>query len=248
MSIRTPLSAGEKDIRCFSLGRSPALAPCLALSVTLLVAGCGNLTAGGGTGEASVVVSGDAPDPSPTPSVISTVESTPWSSTGAPDPFPTDHDDGTDGGNDGDDDDDDPEGELEAEFSLFLVSDDDTLVPLTDGDVEVRVDLQGLEEPEVAERIVAAGRYVALRIVFSEIEVEVDSGLFIDGEPVVGAIDIDIDTNLVVDKDLDLDIGEDERVVLVVDLNAASWLQAVDPVAKTVDPQDFADLIGVTLR
>ena len=223
MSTRTPRSTRAKDIRILAL----------ALGLTVAVAGCGNLTAGGATGEASVVVSGDAPDPSP---ALSVGESTPWSAAGTSGPFPTDHDD------------DDPEGELEAEFSLFLVADDGTPVPLTDGDVEIRIDLQGLAEPEVAERIVAAGQYIALRIVFSEIEVEVDAGLFIDGEPVVGAIDIDIDTNLVVDKSLDLHIGDDERVVLVIDLNAASWLQAVDPVAKTVDPQDFAGLIAVTLR
>ena len=45
-----------------------------------------------------------------------------------------------------------------------------------------------------------------------------------------------------------LDIGRDQRVELLVDLNAASWLQAVDPLRGTVDAQIFADLVSVIIR
>jgi hypothetical protein len=208
-----------------------------AVCFSLAAAGCGNLTAGGATGEAAVVVSGDAPDSAPAASVVEA----PPSTLVAAEPASTEHDGGGE-------EDEHPEGELEAEFSLFLVTDDDELVPLTDGDVQILIDLEGLQEPEVADRVVAARSYTALRMVFSEIEVEVDAGLIIGGVPVIGSIDIDIETSLVVEKSLALDIEDEERVVLVVDLNAASWLQAVDPVARTVDPQEFADLIAVTMR
>lgn len=209
-----------------------------ALGLLAAAAACGSLTAGGATGEAAVIVSGDAPDSPPAASLI---EAPPAAWAAASEPASTEHD------GEGEEDE-HPEGELEAEFSLFLVAGGGELVPLTDGDVQIRIDLEGLGEPEVADRVVAARSYTALRIVFSEIEVEVDAGLIIDGEPVVGPIDIEIDTSLVVEKSLALDIGDEERVVLVVDLNAASWLQAVDPVARTVDPQVFADLIAVGLR
>lgn len=222
MNDRTPRSAPPGGLRLF------------VLALTLAAAGCGNLTAGGATGEAAVVVSGDAPDSPPAASLI---EGPPSAWAAASGPASTEHEE-----------DERPEGELEAEFSLFLVADGGELVPLTDGDVQIRIDLEGLGEPEVADRVVAARSYTGLRIVFSEIEVEVDAGLIIDGVEVTGPIDIEIDTSLVVEKSLALDIGDEERVVLVVDLNAASWLQAVDPVARTVDPQVFADLIAVGLR
>lgn len=206
------------------------------LSVLLiwgLASGCGNLTAGG-VGEASVAMSGDAPDDGPTPqmSVVSG-------------PAQTSHD--ADGGSG----EDDPEGQIEADLSVFLVAADGDLVPMTDGQVRVRVDLQGVEEPEIASRSVTATTYTHLRMVFTEIDVEVDAGLIINGEPVVGSIDVEIDdASLTVERPIDVEIGDGERVDLLIDLNADSWLQAVDPTAipPTVDAQVFADLVTVRVR
>ena len=142
-----------------------------------------------------------------------------------------------------------PEGEVEAEFSLFLVSESGTVVALTETDVRIAVDLEGIEEPEVANQVVASGMYTSMRIVFTEIEAEVDAGLIINGVPVVGQIRVELeDISLTVTKPLALDIGRDQRVELLVDLNAASWLQAVDPLLGTVDAQIFADLVSVIIR
>lgn len=208
--------------------------PTRLLVVALLstTASCGNLTAGGATGEARVILSGDAPDPAPTllstASVIQLDEG----------PGSTDHEDN-------------PEGEVEAEFRMYLVSETGALVELTEGEARVRVDLEGVEEPEVASRLIDATGYSALRIVFTEIEAEVDAGLFINGVEVTGPIRVELeDLTLTVDRALELDLSENEVVEVLVDLNAASWLQAVDPVTvpATVDPQVFADLITVTVR
>lgn len=200
-----------------------------ALLIWALASGCGNLTAGG-VGEASVAMSADAPDDGAAPqmSVVSG-------------PAPTSHDD----------DDDDPEGQLEADLSVFLVAADGDLVPVTDGQVRVRVDLQGVEEPEIGSRTVTATTYTHLRIVFTEIEVEVDAGLIINGEPVLGEIDVEIDdVSLTVERPINVEIADGERVELLIDLNADSWLQAVDPttIPPTVDAQLFADLVTVRVR
>lgn len=198
----------------------------LALAVVGALAACGNLTAGG-IGEASVVMSGDAPDQGASPQ-MAVVDG----------PARTDHDD----------DDDDPEGELEADLTVFLVSAGGEAFLLTDGEVRVRVDLEGVEEPTIASRTVAAGDYTALRIVFTEIEVEVDAGLVIGGVEIVGPVDVEFESELTVERAIDVTIEDGERAELLVDLNAESWLQAVDPVTLAVDAEVFADLVTVRQR
>ena len=110
-------------------------------------------------------------------------------------------------------------------------------------------DLQGVREPEVARQVVTAATYKALRIVFTEIETEIDAGEVINCVPVMGPVEIEIeDTVLTVDRSLNLTIGDAEVAVLVVDLNAASRLEALDPVSATVDAQVFANLITVVVQ
>lgn len=206
----------------------------LLLGALGVLAGCGNLTAGG-VGEAAVSMSGDAPDDgsSPQMAVVSDPSS---SSMDLLDPTLSDHDD-------------DPEGDVEAELSVFLVAEDGTATALTDGDVRVRVDLEGVEEPEIGSRRVSAGTYTALRMVFTEIEAEVEAGLIIDGELVTGLIEVDIDdANLPVERILDLEIPDGGSADLLIDLNSESWLEAVDPLTNTVDAQVFADLVTVRVR
>lgn len=220
-------------------GRTRRARPALALFLGIASVACGNLTAGG-VGEATVVMSGDAPDQTshastsaPQPAIVSSEDPSVASSTDA---LPTDHDD-------------DPRGELDAELSVFLVAADGDVVPVTDGVVRVRVDLDGVREPEIGSTTVEARGYTGLRMVFTEIEAEVEGGLIIDGQPVIGLIDVEIDdVNLPVEKTIDVEVAEGGQVELLIDLNADSWLLAVDPVTMTVDPQVFADWVTVRVR
>lgn len=221
-------------------GRRLTGALLLAGGLAVLTA-CGNLTAGG-IGEATVVMSGDAPDESTAPQsaiVSQPAKTQSWepagTDLGTSDPAPTDHDDA--------------EGQLEADLTVYLVSAEGELTPVTDGEVEVRLDLDGVEEPEIGSRTVNATSYSALRMVFTEIEAQVEAGLIIDGQPVTGPIDVEIDdVTLTVEKALSLEVADGERVELLIDLNAESWLLAVDPVTNTVDAQTFADLVTVRVR
>lgn len=196
----------------------------LALVLMGTLAACGNLTAGG-VGEAAVAMSGDAPDEGASPQ-MAVVDG----------PASTDHDD------------DDPEGELEADLTVFLVSSGGETLTLTDGEVRVRVDLQGVDEPTIGSRVVAAGTYTSLRIVFTEIEVEVDAGLVIGGVEIVGPIDVEFEGVLTVDRAIDVTIDDGESAELLIDLNAESWLQAVDPLTLAVDAEVVADLVAVRQR
>lgn len=222
--------------RCTEAFLPPRMRRATTLLVLGALAGCGNLTAGG-IGEASVAMSGDAPDDASSPQMAVVSD-------------PTSESLDLLGGALADSDD-NPEGEVEAELSVFLVAEDGTAIPLTDGDVRVRVDLKGVEEPEIGSRRVSAGTYAALRMVFTEIEAEVSDGLIINGQPVVGIIDVEIEhVNLVVERSLNLDIPDGGRVELVIDLNSEDWLQAVDllTVPPSVDAQVFADLVTVRVR
>ena len=202
----------------------PLVRSALALALMGALAACGNLTAGG-VGEAEVAMSGDAPDEGASPQ-MAVVDG----------PAATDHDD------------DDPEGELEADLTVLLVSTDDETLTLTDGEVRVRVDLQGVEEPTIGSRVVSAGTYTSLRIVFTEIEVEVDAGLVIGGVEIVGPVEVEFEGVLTVDRAIDVTIDDGERAELLVDLNAESWLQAVDPLTLTVDAAVVAELVAVRQR
>ena len=209
------------------------------LAALAVLWGCGNLTAGG-IGEASVAMSGDAPDPAPAPApaqVAPSGDTPPSGFQGALlAPLPTDHDD-------------DPDGDVEAQLSVFLLASDGDLAPLTDGIVRVRVDLDGVEEPQIGSSTVTATTYTALRMVFTEIEVEVDPGTVINGRTILEPIDVEIDdVTLTVDKPVDVVVADGQRVELLIDLNAQAWLQALDPVTLTVDAQTFADLVTVRVR
>lgn len=209
----------------------------LALPLLIGGAACGNFTAGGiETGEARVTLAGDAQPSGPASLAPLHV---PPNMAAAQGPSPTDHDD----------DDDQPEGEIEAEFRIYLVKDDGGLIALTDADVQVRVDLEGVQQPQVASRIVDAAVYTDFRIAFTEIEAEVDAGLIINGEPVTGPIDVELEgPDLIVDRPLAVDLGDGEVVEILVDLNAADWLQAVDPLTGTVSAEAFASFIEVRVQ
>jgi hypothetical protein len=200
----------------------------------LLVAtgACGNLTPGG-VGEATVAVTGNVPTPAPTssPSLATVFESTARSS----------HDDEVDEA-------DEVEGEVEVEFLVSLVSENGSEARLGDGALRVRVDLQGVEEAPVVTQLIPAVRYTELRLVFTEIDVEVEGGLVINGEPVTGEIRVELeDVSLLLTRPIDLDVGHGQEVLLVIDLNAPAWLTAVDPILLTVDETVFAGLINVVI-
>jgi hypothetical protein len=202
----------------------------------LAAAGCGNLTMGG-FGEAVVVVSGDAPDSvAATPAVVAAAPALSRVSSTSEGPARADEEDR-------------PEGQLEATMRLYVVSQAGSVIPLSDDDLEIRLDLGGVEQDETVPQQIPADVYTDLRIVFLEIEVQVDAGLVIAGDTITGPIDIDMEMDsLVVNRPLSLDIADQERAEILVDLNAASWLQAVDPLTLSVDANDFAELIAIVVR
>lgn len=205
----------------------------LVLMVAVVAASCGNLTAGG-FGEAVVVVSADSPDTQLAARAAAVLPSFARSETLSGAPARSD---------------DRPEGQLEATLLLYLVSADGALVPLSDDEIEISVDLEGVEQDETPSRQIPVDVYTHLRIVFLEIHVEVDAGLVINGDTITGPIDVEMESDsLTVDRPVNLALDSGERAEILVDLNAGAWLQAVDPETSTVDAGVFADLVSVVLR
>jgi len=142
---------------------------------------------------------------------------------------------------------DDVEGHIEVKFALALADESGNVVQLGDDELQVNVDLRGDFEAEAVDRqLIPATRYVELRVVFDEIEIEVQ-GLVIDGVPIPD-VDIDIDDpTLVVTRVLDLEVPERRAVELLIDLNALAWLDLVDPLTGLVDGAVFASLVDVAV-
>lgn len=209
---------------------SPARAGFTLVLLLLAAAGCGTLTMGG-LAEAEVTVSGDAPDPGTAAANVP----------GLPPVGRQEEED-----DDDDDDDDEAEGQLEADFFLYLVDEAGEAVSLSQDQVEVRLDLQGVQEANTGLTSVPARRYTALRAVFTDIEVEVDAGLIIGGDTITGAVDVDQEADSIpVERVLSLDLMDGDRVELLLDLNAQTWLTQVDPTVQTVAQDFFTSAIEV---
>ena len=201
----------------------------IALLACGLLAGCGNLTAGGLTGEATVTVSGDATDAQGVAAqrAVGLSPRGPLAMSGSG-----------------------PEGEVRADFFLFLETATGGSTSLSEDQIQIRLDVQGMQEVDAVDRmIVPAAQYSQMRIVFTDVRVEVANGLIINGEPVVGEVRVELkDTALTVIRPLNLNIGDGESVFLLMDLNANTWLQAVDPVLLTIAEEVFGNAVSMEVR
>ncbi len=237
------------------LGRGPGgswIVPGLivaALGVAVgLASGCGNLTAGG-VAEATVAVSGDAPDAgapaaSKAPVFLAAI-------------LPVIGGDGAVFGRArravlgaASRLDDEPEGEVEVEFKIFLVTSDGDVVSLGDRAVRVRVDIPGRTEVRpVRRRTIPAESYSRVRVVFTEIEAEVEAGLIIDGEPLLGPVEVELEADsLPVEAAVEFQVPQGGEVELLVDLNSSAWLRAADPALQIVAQRIFENALEVRVR
>lgn len=219
-------------------GRTSGLAgPLLALALAVAAAGCGNVTAGGVTGDTEVYMSGDADGsgaaPAPRQTSGPSAEGTPQA---AP-PQPTVVGAGL-------------EGDAQVTASIYLTSAGGADVPLTpDGPVTVTLDLAGAQQPRVAQRAVTLGSYTGLRIVFTDVVATVTGGLEIGGVAFTGPVSVDLGSgSLTVERTLSLTVREDQTLAVLVDLDAPTWLDLLDPVTGTVAGADFAGAVGVAVR
>lgn len=209
----------------------------LACAPALALAGCGNVTAGGVTGDTDIYMTGDAdgggaaaaPERAPRTQADTTPETTAplGAVVGAG-----------------------LEGEVQVTADLYLSDAGGAPVSLTpDGPVTVTLDLAGAQEPRVARQAVTLGSYDGLRVVFTDVVADVTAGLEIAGVTFTGPVTVDLGGDaLTVERTLTLTVDPDRPLAVLVDLNAAAWLDLLDPVTGTVTGADFAGAIQVSVR
>lgn len=142
------------------------------------------------------------------------------------------------------------EGTLTLQVRSYVLTEDDTWVELTDGPTETTVDLQGVQQPRIAVRAVGAGRYRRVRSVFGRVTAQVERGLIVDGEPVVGEVRVRLGNGdvVTVEEDLVFDVEDGGTQRLLLDLNAQLWLRLVDRLERRVDTGDFRDAVRTRVR
>ena len=201
----------------------------------LLVWGCGGNITAGGFGEVHVTVSGDAQN-EPSSAILSQDPRT--GRMAAVMAFGEDHDE------------DEPEGKLEIEFLASLIRSDGAVIPIDEKEIEVELDLAGFFEADAVRATLPAGRYVALRIEFTEIEVEVERGVIIDGVEITGPIEVELEDHesIIVQRAMNAELREGGRIEILLDMNARTWLQAIDPDLNKVAQQIFAEAISIQVR
>lgn len=222
-------------------------APGRAAGVLLLVAataiwtlGCGNLTAGG-IGEASVAVSGDAEEADQTSAPaqeLTTVSGVSGTTSTLRMESPLSSTSGS------------VQGQVSATLRVYLEAADGDRIPLVGLNEQAQVDIQGQNEADLGTTELDAGLYPRIRMVFTDVQADVRSGLVIDGVEVTGLIDVGGENldSLVVERTVDVEIQGGQRVGLVVDLNSTAWLSAAQPALMTVATSIFRQTVSVQVR
>jgi hypothetical protein len=103
--------------------------------------------------------------------------------------------------------------------------------------------------PLVAERLIPAAHYTALRVRFLSVSADVLAGLVIGGIPYVGPVTVDIgSTAFDVQLPISFSLDQGGRVALLLDLNADEWLLTLDVLAQTVTSVNFGANVDVLIR
>jgi hypothetical protein len=210
-----------------------------SVAFAFVIGACGNITVGGFQ-NVTVDVSGNAPETTQpitftSPAALSVTEGP------RPSDAPAEAGEEADG--------EEAEGEVEIDVRLALVTEAGNVEMLGRDDIRIKLDLQGSDEVEAIDELVPTARYTALRLTFTHIKVEVERGLVVNGEEIVGEIEVELDDPaLVVTRAIDIQPVAGSRVDLLVDLNTPAWLAAVDPMTRTVDASAFAALVDLVVR
>jgi len=143
------------------------------------------------------------------------------------------------------------EGSLETRLQVFLRTDASaSWVEITDGPVDLTLDLDGEPDESAGENQVSAGSYSHVRVVFHRVEALVTGGLVVEGVPITGEVGVELGSGgtLTVERDVDVEVVADGSLELLVDLNASVWLPAASLVTRTVAGAVFQGAVHVRER
>ena len=213
----------------------PSWTKVLLLVLTpLAAAGCGELTAGG-LADVETVVSGDAPDEEGS-AVASASHVTPVAPVAS-------GDDGvlassqTQGSR--------PVGDVFVTLEISIQSPDGEWIPLTDGLEEATVNISGTTEARLHEEQLEPGVYPAVRVRFTEVRAQIESGLPVSEEV---RVDFGEEGSLTVEDPLELNVEAGDALEILVDMNTTQWLNAAGPALPVVAARHLRNAVEIRIH
>lgn len=138
-----------------------------------------------------------------------------------------------------------PQGTLAFVISAAVVDAGGREAPITSGEVQARFSLN-LDTAIVGQMLVPSGSYTGVRLRFREVHVEGVTGLQIPGIPVGATITVGTGADPIqVDVPVAVRVREWENQALIVDVNAAQWLAAAEPLGLVVPESAFRQAVQV---
>ncbi len=144
------------------------------------------------------------------------------------------------------------EGLIDLHVHVVLTTPAGEEVMLTNGSI---LHLMRIEDPDssfLVERRVQSVEYDRIQLVFTRVEVDVERGLLVGSPPVpvLGRVEVPLTPpeSVVAERQVDLNLPARRREILVIDLNAGTWLPAVQLPARTVPPATFENAVSVRVR
>jgi hypothetical protein len=141
-----------------------------------------------------------------------------------------------------------PSGTVTVEATVTLLTDQgggEELVPEAGG---ATVDLGSTSKTPVARADVSTIRYSMARITFTRVVANVSGGLVVGQSDLVGTVSVSLAQPAVLERPIELAVVENGHHELEIDLNAESWLTAVDPVSRTVPSAAFRSAVTIQAR
>lgn len=133
-----------------------------------------------------------------------------------------------------------PQGTVQAAVQVALVEEGggaDVIVP--DGAATVRI---GDSEGAVlgTDDSVYVGLYPTARVTFSSVTADITGGL-----PIIGRVTVQLTAPVTIEAPVALTVEAGSKHRVIIDLNASTWLAAVDPVTLTVPAAAFRSALEV---
>lgn len=143
------------------------------------------------------------------------------------------------------------QGTVTYNATMALVTESGAEVRLTNGPVPGTFRIEGADSSEAGRRRVEARTYTRARITFHQVEANVSGGVTLPGGiALTGTVRVDLGAggSVVVDAPIQLTVQEGGSHLLVVDLNAHTWLASANPVTRVVSATTFRSAVEVRAR
>jgi hypothetical protein len=139
-----------------------------------------------------------------------------------------------------------PEGTVKAAVQLALISSSGSIDPVASSS-SVQVAIGSSDGMVIGSDMVDARSYTQVRVTFSSVSANVTGGL-LGGLPITGTVTLDVAEPIIVDLPIALTVQPGSTHTLILDLNAGTWLSAVDPSTLKVPAASFRSAVGVSVN